>query len=100
MYYRNNNITSVVTLATVEGNIGRIYSGRANFDASILKAFSFPTGLTLTGTYQAPTGYIQADAVTVGNDGSPANANEELYVLENQNNDNTIVKKYNWNFNY
>lgn len=99
MYYYNDDITNVMTVAVLDENISNIYDGRANFDASIAKVFDLSQNNPApSGTYQAPAGYIQANGVTVGNDGSPASAKEQIYVLQNQNNDNTVVKKYNWTF--
>ncbi len=105
--YKSNDYTNVLTLANVESMIEKIYTDRNvftngiyyhyfEFFDSIYWAADMSTGAyAVTGTYQAPTGYIQADAVTVGNDGTPASPMEKLYVLWNQKIDNTVTKKYN-----
>ena len=99
--YRNTVIPNYITVANQDENVNRIYGNRAAFNNGVAKSFRFDgNNPIMSGTYQAPTGYIQADAVTVGNDGTPASPLEQLYVLTNQNNDNTVVKKYKWTFLY
>ena len=92
-------ITYSITVATLDAMINNIYVNRLAFDNSANKQANFLSNMpTPTGTVTAPTGYIQANGITVGNDGTPANAKQQIYVLQNQNIDNTTTKKYNWTF--
>ena len=102
-YYLNTVIPNVLTSSDIDSMIDNIYTDKSIFNNTGTKSIGFSSvsgAYTLTGILQAPTGYIQADAVTVGNDGTPATPLEKIYVLINQNNDNTVVKKYKWSFTY
>lgn len=88
-----------INTINLDSIINYIYSNKTSYTyAAGTKSLTL-TGTNMgipTGTYQAPAGYIQANNSTVGNDGTPANAKEQIYVLVNQNIDNTITKKYKW----
>lgn len=95
--FRNNSIISFENL------ISQIYTKSiAGYGYSGAKTLTINGGSNASpsGTYQAPLGYIQANATTTGNDGTPSSSKEKIYVLVNQNIDNTTTKKYNWNITY
>ncbi len=91
---QNNAISN----ANVNTTIDDLYTNRAAFNnASIAKSLNISgTNAAPSGTLVAPTGYVQATTGVPGNDGTPANQKEKIYVLINQNNDNLTTKKYNW----
>lgn len=85
------------SVASLDKMIDNIYQNRNSFDNSGNKTALFNNRMPVpSGTLQAPPGYIQADGVTVGSDGIPTSAKEKIYVLVNQNINNTTTKKYNW----
>ncbi len=100
--YRNTQIAGALTSGNLDLNIDNVYTNRVAYSAIKPGAKTFTANgnnAAPGGTLVAPTGYIQADGVTGGNDGTPANAKEQIYVLINQNTDFTTTKKYNWTFN-
>lgn len=91
----NNGMSS----ANVDQTIENIFSSRLSFDNTVTKSlFMDGTNAAPSGIYQAPTGYVQAGSGVTGNDGSPTTAKEKLFVLANQNIDNSTEKKYKWTF--
>jgi hypothetical protein len=86
--------------ANVDTTIDNLYTIRSSYSNAAKSLNIAGTNSTPSGTYQAPAGYVQANGVTVGNDGTPASAKEQIYVLVNQNIDNTTTKKYNWTITY
>jgi hypothetical protein len=98
-YPRQINISNNgMSLANVDATIDSIYQNRDVWSGyTAIRTLNIAgTNAAPSGSYVAPSGYIQADAVTVGNDGTPANALEQVYVLVNQNIDLSTTKKYNW----
>lgn len=95
--FKNQKINSFESV--IDGVYDRALSG---WGYSQLKTLTLDGGGNAipSGTYQAPSGYIQANATTVGSDGNPISAKEKIYVLVNQNIDNTNTKKYNWSITY
>jgi hypothetical protein len=86
-----------MNVTNVDGTIDSIYQNSAKWDRTVVHILNIAgTNATPSGSYAAPSGYIQADGVTNGNDGSPVSAKEQMYVLVNQNVDLTTTKKYNW----
>lgn len=86
-----------MTQANVDGNINNLYVNRLAFDNTQGKHFNIgDSNAAPSGTYQAPAGYIQATTGVVGDDGTPASAKEQIYVLLNQNEDNSTTNKYKW----
>ncbi len=87
-----------ISLTNLDNTINNLYTYRTSFNAVAKTFVAAGTNPAPSGTYQAPSGYIQATTGVSGNDGSPASAKEQVYVLVNQNNNNTTIKKYNWAF--
>ena len=83
-------------------SIYNLYSNYTGFSSSAQKSFSFSN--EVGGGITIPTGYVQANATTAGNDGDLLNMLDSdlvkirkvAYVLVNQNIDFTTTKKYNW----
>lgn len=90
--YQQNRCTEFA-IAGLNGNaitgwkelVDNIYNARSTFKTTI-KTFRCPNNMknALTGTYQAPAGFIKGGA-----DGNPTSSRECIYVL---------VNNYNWTF--
>lgn len=87
---------NALSQADVDSWINDIYSNRSDFKSAAKTLNISGDNAAPSGSFQAPAGYIQADEVTAGDDGAPETAKEQMYVLVNQNIDNTTDKKYNW----
>lgn len=95
----NNIDNNSQNQTNINANINNVYQNRNNYTVSVAKQFSAGgNNAAPGGIYQAPSGYIQATTGITGNDGTPASAKEQIFVLMNQNNDGETTKKYNWNF--
>ena len=81
-----------------EALIDNFYQNRALRNSVLNTDLSGVGNATPSGIFQAPAGYVQADIGVSGNDGTPASAKEQIYVLVNQNVDNSTTKKYKYIF--
>lgn len=100
--YRNEGaVAATLTQTNLRANVHNCYVNRVAYAAQTpaLKTFVLTGNNPALGyAIVAPAGYVQANAVTAGNDGAPANEGEEIYVMENQNIDFSTTKKYNFDF--
>jgi len=71
-----------INLTNVDATINNLYTNRSKwsfFNVSVARSMNIGgTNATPTGIYQAPTGFILGS-----NDGTPASAKEQVYVLVN-----------------
>ena len=87
-----NNFTSFEAL------IYNFYQNRVLRNSVLNVDLSGVNNATPSGIFQPPSGYVQADTGVSGNDGNPVSAKEQIYVLVNQNVDNSTTRKYKYLF--
>jgi hypothetical protein len=88
------HIASVNSFTSFIDYITDLYTNRAQRANAVSINISGGSNATPGGTYQAPSGYVQATTGVNGVDGSPASEKEMIFVLVNQNIDNSTTKKY------
>ena len=81
-----------------EALIDNFYQNRVLRNSVLSVDLSGANNATPSGIFQAPAGYVQADTGVNGNDGTPVSAKEQIFVLVNQNVDNSTTKKYKYLF--
>ena len=81
-----------------EALIDNFYQNRVLRNNALNVTLSGVGNAAPSGVYQAPVGYVQAGAGVSGNDGTPSSAKEKIFVLVNQNVDNSTTKKYKYLF--
>ena len=81
-----------------EALIDNFYQNRVLRNNALNVNLSGVGNATPSGIFQAPVGYVQADIGVSGNDGTPSNAKDQVFVLVNQNVDNSTTKKYKYLF--
>ena len=81
-----------------EALIDNFYQNRVLRNNALNVTLSGVGNAAPSGVYQAPVGYVQAGAGVSGNDGTPSSAKEKIFVLVNQNVDNSTTKKYKYIF--
>ena len=81
-----------------EALIDNFYQNRVLRNNALNVTLSEVGNAAPSGVYQAPVGYVQAGAGVNGNDGTPSSAKEQIFVLVNQNVDNSTTKKYKYIF--
>ena len=84
--------------ASFEALIDNFYQNRVLRNSVLSVDLSGANNATPSGIFQAPAGYVQADTGVNGNDGTPVSAKEQIFVLVNQNVDNSTTKKYKYLF--
>ena len=84
--------------ASFEALIDNFYQNRLLRNSVLNVNLSGVDNAVPSGVFQAPSGYAQADTGINGNDGTPISAKEQIYVLVNQNVDNSTTKKYKYLF--
>ena len=87
-----NNFTSFQQL------IDNFYQNKGLRSSVLDVNLSGTNNATPGGIFQAPAGYVQAGIGINGNDGTPVSEKEQIYVLVNQNIDNSTTKKYKYLF--
>ena len=115
LYYYSNQFTGVAPIfnmtieamqlqmqlnsfTSFEALIDNFYQNRVLRNSVLNVNLSGVNNATPSGIFQAPAGYVQADAGVNGNDGTPVSAKEQIFVLVNQNVDNSTTKKYKYLF--
>ena len=81
-----------------EALIDNFYQNRVLRNNALNVTLSGVSNAAPSGIFQAPPGYVQADTGVNGNDGTPVSAKEQIFVLVNQNVDNSTTKKYKYLF--
>ena len=100
------NMTIVATQLQMQVNlftsfealIDNFYQNRVLRDSVLNVNLSGANNATPNGIFKAPVGYVQAGTGVSGNDGTPVSAKEQIFVLVNQNVDNSTTKKYKYFF--
>ena len=115
LYYYSNQFTGVAPIfnmtieamqlqmqlnsfTSFEALIDNFYQNRVLRNSVLSVDLSGANNATPSGIFQAPAGYVQADTGVNGNDGTPVSAKEQIFVLVNQNVDNSTTKKYKYLF--
>ena len=100
------NMTIVATQLQMQVNlftsfealIDNFYQNRVLRNSVLNVNLSGANNATPNGIFKAPVGYVQAGTGVSGNDGTPVSAKEQIFVLVNQNVDNSTTKKYKYLF--
>ena len=88
----------VNAFTSFEALIDNFYQNRVLRNSVLNVNLSGVDNATPSGIFQAPVDYVQAGAGVNGNDGAPTSAKEQIFVLVNQNVDNSTTKKYKYLF--